>query len=310
MENIKIQNALDVCVIDIEGTIGVPEEWQFNDPAERVATYEKFRTTISHIEELEAQQVIVNIRSTGGDVGDALLIYEALSSLSAQIVTRCYGYVASAATVIAQAASAGQRFVSANSLYLIHNSSCAAEGNSEELEAQVELLRKTDERLSSLYARHGGHPQEEYATLMSSDAGKGTWLSALETIDAGLADAIIDTTLSTSESQQESLQQDQQQQEEEYATDGVKAILRNISRRLGLSTKKTPRKVGLPKCGHNVLHAPHSYRDVSHSIIEMQEGQRRVAASKVANSEDASLEEARLTANEIAYRNDIQRITR
>ena len=38
----------------------------------------------------------------------------------AEVVTRCYGYVASAATVIAQAASPGCREISSNAFYLIH----------------------------------------------------------------------------------------------------------------------------------------------------------------------------------------------
>ncbi len=314
MENIKIQNALDLCVIDIEGTIGVPEEWQFEDPSERVATYEKFRTTIARIEELEAQKVIVNIRSTGGDVNDALLIYEALSSLDAQITTRCYGYVASAATVIAQAATQGQRFVSANSLYLIHNSSCAAEGNAQELLAKIELLQKTDEQLSALYARHGAGTQESYAELMASDSGKGTWLSALETIEAGLADSIIDTTIaSTEEESQESQSeetQEGQEAQEEQTDEGVKAIFKSLSRRLGLSPKKSKEPIGLPRCGHNVLHAPSKRQQDALSIIEMQEGQRSMSASKVRQGEDASLSEVTLTANEAAYRADAQRIVR
>ncbi len=310
MENIKIQNALDLCVIDIEGTIGVPEEWQFEEPQQRVATYEKFRDAVARIEELEAQQVVVNIRSTGGDVNDALLIYEALSSLSAQITTRCYGYVASAATVIAQAASEGKRFISANSLYLIHNSSCAAEGNAEELSARVELLKKTDEQLAALYARHGGHSVEEYVALMASDAGKGTWLSALETIEAGLADSIIEV----SSLEEETAECESSQSEEEETTEesgGVQAIFKTISKRLGFETKREVKhQLGLPKCGHNILHEPSQKQSDALSIIALEEGQNGVAASQVLPTEDASLGEAAMSANEVAYRHDAQRFMR
>ena len=107
--NIQIKNEAERCVIDIEGTIGIPEEWQFEHPDQRVATYEKFRETVRAIAGLESGEVVVNIRSTGGDVNDALLIYEALRETGARIVTRCYGYTASAATLIAQAASEGCR---------------------------------------------------------------------------------------------------------------------------------------------------------------------------------------------------------
>lgn len=127
--DIQITNRNDTCFVDIEGVIGVPEEWQFDQPSSRVATYEKFRDSLDRLREIDAPEIVVNIRSTGGDVNDALLIYEALSSLDGHIVTRCYGYTASAATVIAQAASEGCREISAHALYLIHNSICTAEGN-------------------------------------------------------------------------------------------------------------------------------------------------------------------------------------
>ncbi len=304
MESIKIQNALDICVIDIEGTIGVPEEWQFEEPQQRVATYEKFRSTVARIEELEAEQVVVNIRSTGGDVNDALLIYEALRGLSTQITTRCYGYVASAATVIAQAASEGKRMISANSLYLIHNSSCSAEGNAEELSAKVELLKKTDEQLANLYATHGGLSAEEYMALMASESGRGTWLSAHETLEAGLADSIIDVSALDSDETEES-------EQTEESVGGVKSIFRSISKSLGFEpTKKAQEEVGLPKCGHNILHEPSKEQSDTLSIIEMEEGQKGVVASRVLPTEDASLGEAAMSANELAYRHDAQRFIR
>ncbi|MFQ6939582.1 MAG: ATP-dependent Clp protease proteolytic subunit [Alistipes finegoldii] len=134
---IQIDNNAGVCQIDIEGTIGVPEEWQFDRPEARVATYEKFRDAVRRIAEIDASEVVVNIRSTGGDVNDALLIHDALTALGAHITTRCYGYTASAATIIAQAASPGCREISANALYLIHTAVCATEGNAAEAERQT-----------------------------------------------------------------------------------------------------------------------------------------------------------------------------
>ena len=75
--DIQITNRNDTCFVDIEGVIGVPEEWQFDQPSSRVATYEKFRDSLDRLREIDAPEIVVNIRSTGGDVNDALLIYEA-----------------------------------------------------------------------------------------------------------------------------------------------------------------------------------------------------------------------------------------
>lgn len=192
---ITIRNEAQTCYIDIEGTIGMPEERQFGGGEARVATYESFRREVARIAGVAASAVVVNIRSTGGDVNDALLIYEALRSLGARVTTRCYGYTASAATVIAQAADEGRREISSNALYLIHNSECTVEGNAETLVSRAELLRKTDMRLAELYAQRSGRDKESFTALMSENNGSGRWLSPEETVAAGLADRIFDGLL-------------------------------------------------------------------------------------------------------------------
>ena len=189
---IQIKDKAGSCTIEIEGTIGVPEEWQFEEPDARVATYEKFRDAVRRISEIEAPEVVVEIRSTGGDVNDALLIHDALRSLGARITTRCYGYTASAATIIAQAASAGCREISANALYLIHRAMCSTEGNAAELEERLELLRQTDARIAGVYAARSGRPVEEFERLMAENHGNGRWLSPAEAVIAGLADRVIE----------------------------------------------------------------------------------------------------------------------
>ncbi len=189
---ITIRNEAHTCYIDIEGTIGVPEQHQFENVSTRVATFERFRQEVARIAEIAATKVVVNIRSTGGDVNDALLIYDALMGLDAHITTRCYGYTASAATIIAQAANDGCREISSNAMYLIHKSTCSIDGNATSLDARAELLRKTDERLASLYALHSGRDAQFFADLMDENSGEGRWLTAEETIEAGLADRITD----------------------------------------------------------------------------------------------------------------------
>lgn len=187
---ITITNSSQTCFIDIEGTIGV--EHNEGGVTTSVATYEEFRREVERIAEVAAQRVVVNIRSTGGDVNDALLIYDALRAIDAHVTTRCYGYTASAATIIAQAADEGAREISSNAMYLIHRSTCAIDGNAQSLEARAELLQKTDERLAQLYALHSKRSVEEYAALMAENNGEGRWLTAEEAVAAGLADRIIE----------------------------------------------------------------------------------------------------------------------
>lgn len=186
----EIKDSAGTVEINIEGTIGRPAS--FDDAnKDAVATYNEFTRRIKEIGASNSRKVVVNIRSTGGDVNDALLIYEQLISLKAKVVTQCYGYTASAATIIAQAASVGERRMSENALYLIHQSSTSIEGPTQKLAGGIELLRKTDERIAKIYSDASGRPAEEFLRLMGENEGRGKWLSAEEALAAGLIDEII-----------------------------------------------------------------------------------------------------------------------
>lgn len=189
---ISIKNVSEgLTEIDIDGIIGIPEEMQFEDDGTRVATFEKFKETIEKIQKISSGEIVVNIRSTGGNVNDAILIYESLAELPCPVTTRCYGYVASAATIIAQAADPGRREVSESCLYLIHKSVSASEGNALDISETIDLLEKTDNRIAAIYSAHSGRDEEEFRELMACNNGNGKWLTAIEVIEEELADEII-----------------------------------------------------------------------------------------------------------------------
>ena len=189
-QKIHITNNGTTATIDIDGTIGVPEWLQFDNPEERVSTYEHFSARLAEIANLSAAKIEVNIRSLGGSVDDALKIYDALITNRAIVSTHCFGYVASAATIIAQAGNKGRRYISDNALYLVHQSSTYAEGNTADLDEARQLLEATNERIANIYAKSGdkGLTAEDYLNLMAENNGNGRWLNADEVIAFGLAD--------------------------------------------------------------------------------------------------------------------------
>ena len=280
---IKIRNEASLCTIDIEGTIGLPESEQFADATHTIATYERLREEVEKIKGIEAKEVVVNIRSTGGDVNDAMLIYEALVALDANITTRCYGYTASAATIIAQAASEGCREIAASALYLIHKSSSTIEGNATDLVERVELLEKTDDRIASLYAQRSGREKSGFVALMAQNGGRGRWLSPEEVVEAGLADKIVGID--------ESAQQ--------------KGIFAKVKEWLSPSNKGQGAE--MPTSDINILHLPeNSYSALS--AIALEEGQNGVTKSMTAVCEDPSLEGTTLSHNTLAYAEDIRNL--
>ena len=283
---IKINNEAEVATIDIEGTIGLSESWQFDNPESRVATYERFKECVARIADLRNAHIRVNIRSTGGDVNDAMLIYEALRATGAQVTTCCYGYTASAATIVAQAASEGCRLIAPTSLYLIHNSLCTVEGNAEELEAEVELLRQTDERIAEIYASHSGRSTEEMAVLMSENGGRGRWLSPAEVVSNGLADAI----------EGGAKEEPKPEDVKRTAKRGVEALLRAI----GIGKSDTP------DVSDDVNYIPHAavHGASETSAIAFGEGQDRVVRTRLKEVEDPSLMEMPRDERKRAYDSD------
>lgn len=290
--NIQITNRNDTCYVDIEGVIGVPEAWQFDEPSSRVATYEKFRETLDRLRGIDTPQIVVNIRSTGGDVNDALLIYEALSSLGGRIVTRCYGYTASAATVIAQAASEGCREISAHALYLIHNSICAAEGNAEELATRIDLLQKTDARLAEVYATRSGRTVETFTALMAENNGTGRWLSPQETLAAGLVDRIIEPAAT---------------EKVPSASATPAGQWRKLLGKLGFA-----RPADALPADRNILHfgQPETESALHASELALQEGQRLAAPTRTLPREDPAVGEATPSPNQRAYAEDARQLVR
>ena len=289
---IKIKNEVNLTTIDIEGTIGMEEAWQFDNPDSRVATYERFRESVSQIADIQNSEIRVNIRSTGGDVNDAILIYEALRATGAKVTTCCYGYTASAATIVAQAASEGCRLIAPSSLYLIHNSICATEGNAEELQAEVEMLHQTDMRLADIYATRSGRDIEEIKALMAENGGRGKWLSPEEAIAMGLVDAVEDVVAPTT-----------------TFTERTKQAVVALLNHLGITAEASSVEPPHPADDVNIV-ARNSQSEkplASHkemSLIALKEAQREVEASKVKSVQDPNPVDLDSDPRKLAYESD------
>ncbi len=280
---IKITNEASVCTIDIEGVIGVSEKEQFTDSAHSIATYERLSQEIEKIKSIEADEIVVNIRSTGGDVNDAMLIYEALVALNTKITTRCYGYTASAATIIAQSASEECREIAASALYLVHMSSSCIEGNSEDLIERIDLLKKTDDRIASLYAMRSGRDKAHFVNLMAENHGRGRWLTPEEVVEAGFADRIIGI---------------EEVAKRPTLIDKVKGWFNPSSRGQNES---------IPNADVNILHLPENSTPTTSTIV-LEEGQNSAKKSSITRQEDPSLEGSALSPNALAYAEDLRHL--
>lgn len=188
--NLEVQTTQNedstIAEVDIDGIIGF--DWWADEDEQN--TKQKMREQLREINNIEADKIIVNISSLGGDVDHGLAIHDLLASNPATVETNVTGMTASAATLIAQAGD--ERYMSDNALYLVHRARTIGMGNANNFEDMAKELRKLDDRISNIYAKRSDNGQESFLELMNENNGDGIWISAEEAKDYGLIDTIAE----------------------------------------------------------------------------------------------------------------------
>lgn len=177
---------MKIIEININGSVGKENN-----------TFENVKKTLDQFD-LSNAKIVVNIDSLGGFVDDAFGIYEYLNQLKNEygviVETLCNGdYVASSATIIAQAASPNMRGISKKTNYLIH--CCTRDGeNSFNNKSHRDNLIRHDKRIAKVYSDNSNGILNEKRALkiMRENKGDGEWQKPREVIENGLADFIIE----------------------------------------------------------------------------------------------------------------------
>lgn len=129
------------------------------------------------------KKVKVKINSLGGDVDEALAIYELLLSMGDRVTTECYGRCASAATIIAMAGH--QRLMSRYALFLVHKCWSGVVGNENVLEEELAAQRAINDRLAQIYIDRTGSTRETIEELMNRFNGDGEFLNVEQAMQYG-----------------------------------------------------------------------------------------------------------------------------
>lgn len=141
---------------------------------------------ISDIKDLKDTPINLRINSLGGDVFDGLAIYNVIKKRTAKTTVYIEGIAASIATIIALGAD--EVVMSENSLFMIHNASGGAMGESKDLQKTAEVLNKITRQLAEVYESKTGLSQETIQDMMDEE----TCLNAQEAFELGFIDTISD----------------------------------------------------------------------------------------------------------------------
>jgi len=139
------------------------------------------------------------INSPGGSVTAGLAIYDTMQFVKPDIKTIVMGQACSMGSFLAQAGTAGKRYVLPESRTMIHRVSSGTpstrgsvhvqELEFEDARRHFEESKKINKRLTELYVKHNsqGKDYDELYEVMKQD----TFLTAQEAVEYGLADKVI-----------------------------------------------------------------------------------------------------------------------
>jgi ATP-dependent Clp protease, protease subunit len=135
----------------------------------------------------EPLQVKVEISSYGGSVYDMLGIIGRLRSSSCHIITRGFGKIMSAATLIL--AAGDERLMDENAWLMMHEMSDKLKGTMSELEVELKHCRDLESQMYDMYEEFSKGVTKA-ATFKKLCAGKNHYIDAETTLKLGLVDRI------------------------------------------------------------------------------------------------------------------------
>jgi len=137
------------------------------------------------IQESDADTIKVRINSYGGDVSEALAIYNSLKNHPAKVVTVCDGFACSAASVVFMAGD--ERIMNKSSLLMIHNAWSSASGNAKELRKAADDLEKISAAAAGTYREVMTISEDELEKLLDEE----TWILPEDALAYGFATSVM-----------------------------------------------------------------------------------------------------------------------
>lgn len=135
------------------------------------------------------RDIIFYINSPGGVVTAGMSIYDTMQYIRPDISTIVMGQACSMGSLLAQAGTAGKRFILPNARHMIHQPSGGASGQATDIQIQAQEILKMKQYLTEIYVSHntGGKTFEQ----LSADMERDFFMSATEAVAYGLADKVI-----------------------------------------------------------------------------------------------------------------------
>jgi ATP-dependent Clp protease, protease subunit len=131
------------------------------------------------------------INSPGGSVDSGFAIWDQVQMISSPVTTVVTGLAASMGSLLSLCAAPKRRFATPNARFMIHQPLIGGfiKGQATDLEIQAKEMLKTRDSLIKIYAHKTGKSFETIEKAIDRD----TWFSAVEALEFGHIDAIINS---------------------------------------------------------------------------------------------------------------------
>ena len=129
------------------------------------------------------------INSPGGSVSAGLAIYDTMQFIKPDVSTMCIGQAASMGALLLAGGASGKRYSLPHSRVMIHQPLGGFQGQATDIDIHAREILKARDRLNDILAKHTGQPLEK----ISNDTDRDRFLSAEESCEYGIIDAVLST---------------------------------------------------------------------------------------------------------------------
>jgi len=136
------------------------------------------------------KEISLFINSPGGVITSGMSIYDTMQFIKCDVATYVKGPACSMGSFLAQAGTAGKRYMLPYARHMIHQPSGGARGMQSDIEIQYKEITKMKDVLTKLYVKHNT-AGKTYADF-EHDMDRDTFMSAQEALEYGLIDKIIE----------------------------------------------------------------------------------------------------------------------
>jgi ATP-dependent Clp protease protease subunit len=133
------------------------------------------------------KEIQLYVNSPGGEIYPGLAIYDTMQMLRAPLSTIAVGWTASMGTVLLAAGQKGRRYALPHATIHMHPAGGGARGYAPDVEIQYKELKRMQDLLHNILARHTGQSAEKIA----EDFDRDFFMDPPKAVEYGIIDEVL-----------------------------------------------------------------------------------------------------------------------